>query len=314
MDPCYTAILTRGERVRLEIVHENNVVHSEAVGTEPISIGRSSSNHLVLRSDSVSGHHALVFREGDQVLVRDLRSTNGTFLNGQRVTGEVALKPGDVLQLGKEVLARLAELPASSTQSSALRLEQADGPLAWCVDSSVFAVPGADHAALRVGLDEVWLVQGGEEVARIEPDAAFTVDGVRYRLRLDAETPATVRPVDATLPYRLEVDLDREVAELTDGQAEARITTANRVALLHVLGRCWLEQDPGPRRGWCPDAQLSTLVWGRAHRNNQPNNLNVLIHRVRRDVESAGLDRWFIERRTGETRVRVREVVLASSA
>jgi pSer/pThr/pTyr-binding forkhead associated (FHA) protein len=300
--------------VRLEIVHDNAVVHSEAVGTEPISIGRSSSNHLVLNDDSVSGHHALLFREGDAVLVRDLRSTNGTFCNGERVVGEIAVRPGDLLQFGKTVLARLAAQPQAATDGAALRLEQADGPLAWPVDSAMFAVPGATDAAIRVGVDEVWLVQDGQEVAPVVPDAAFTVDGKRFVLRVDAETAKTARPVDAALPYRLAVDLDHDLAELTDGETAARITTANRVALLHVLGRCWLEHAPGPRRGWCPDAELSSLVWGRAHRSNQPNNLNVLIHRVRRDVEQAGLDRWFIERRTGETRVRVSEVVLASSA
>ncbi|MEZ4317141.1 MAG: FHA domain-containing protein [Myxococcota bacterium] len=294
--------------MRLEIVHAGHVVHTEPIGPEPISIGRSSSNRIVLRSESVSGHHALLFREGDEIRVRDLRSTNGTYLNGERVTGEVSVRTGDELRFGKELLARISE--GVVITASALRLEQLDGPLAWAVDASRFLVPSLDDAILRVGDEEVWLLLEGEERFRIEPDVPFTVGDQRFLLREDTGVGATVRPTEATLPYRLEVDLTEERAQLTDGETSARIRTANRVALLHVLGSVWLEQDAGPGRGWCPDDRLSTLVWGRAHRSNVPNNLNVLIHRVRRDVEAAGLDRWFIERRTGETRIRVAEVVL----
>jgi pSer/pThr/pTyr-binding forkhead associated (FHA) protein len=63
-------------------------------------IGRDPSCHLRPVSPEVSKFHCAVARSGPRVLVRDLKSTNGTFLNGQRITGTVRVKNGDVLTVG----------------------------------------------------------------------------------------------------------------------------------------------------------------------------------------------------------------------
>ncbi len=67
-----------------------------------ISIGRSSQNTAPLHSSekNVSGHHAIIYKSGDRLTAQDLESTNGTFLNEERVT-EGELSAGDVLGLGK---------------------------------------------------------------------------------------------------------------------------------------------------------------------------------------------------------------------
>ena len=48
--------------------------------------------------------HARVFRRDNQFYVEDLGSTNGTYLNRKKVTGPVAVRRGDRLQVGKTVL------------------------------------------------------------------------------------------------------------------------------------------------------------------------------------------------------------------
>lgn len=53
---------------------------------EPLNIGRSSDSGLVIRDDYTSTHHAKLMLWGDEYVIQDLDSTNGTFLNGQRVT------------------------------------------------------------------------------------------------------------------------------------------------------------------------------------------------------------------------------------
>ena len=53
---------------------------------EPLTIGRSSESGLVIRDDYTSTHHARLMRWDDQWVVQDLDSTNGTFLDGVRVT------------------------------------------------------------------------------------------------------------------------------------------------------------------------------------------------------------------------------------
>ena len=56
------------------------------LGDEPLTIGRSSESGLVIRDDSTSTHHARLMLWNDGWVVQDLDSTNGTFLDGARVT------------------------------------------------------------------------------------------------------------------------------------------------------------------------------------------------------------------------------------
>lgn len=71
------------------------------------TIGRSRSCGIRLEDLSASRNHALLSREGDRVMVKDLDSSNGTFLNGERLEREVELRAGDVIQIGESEL-RLA--------------------------------------------------------------------------------------------------------------------------------------------------------------------------------------------------------------
>ncbi|SEU30371.1 FHA domain-containing protein [Myxococcus fulvus] len=67
-------------------------------------LGRSSSSDLRLQHPSISRRHAQVIRTGDQFLLKDLGSQNGTFLNRVRVTGEVEVMSGDEITLGNALL------------------------------------------------------------------------------------------------------------------------------------------------------------------------------------------------------------------
>jgi hypothetical protein len=63
-------------------------------------LGRSRSCDIVLTDDSVSRRHAVLLRQGNRVVVADLGSSNGTYLNGRWVVRAEVL-PGDILQLGE---------------------------------------------------------------------------------------------------------------------------------------------------------------------------------------------------------------------
>ena len=65
-----------------------------------LQIGRDASNDIVLEAPTVSRYHAVVERVGQRYRVRDQRSANGTFVNDQRIEGEVWLAPGDSLRIG----------------------------------------------------------------------------------------------------------------------------------------------------------------------------------------------------------------------
>ena len=65
-----------------------------------MSIGRDPGNAIVLPAPAVSRFHAEVEMVGQRYRVRDLRSSNGTFVNGKAVTGETWVQPGDAIQIG----------------------------------------------------------------------------------------------------------------------------------------------------------------------------------------------------------------------
>src|SRR6267378_1481818 len=64
------------------------------------TIGRVEDNTFQLAEPSISSHHCEVLLRGSEVVVRDLNSTNGTFINGEKVT-ESVIKAGQVLRLGQ---------------------------------------------------------------------------------------------------------------------------------------------------------------------------------------------------------------------
>src|SRR5579859_3959737 len=64
------------------------------------TIGRVEDNSFQIAEPSVSSHHCEVLLRGNDVIVKDLNSTNGTFINGDKVS-ESPIKPGQILRLGQ---------------------------------------------------------------------------------------------------------------------------------------------------------------------------------------------------------------------
>ena len=84
-------VITSGPKAGLEL----------PVTGESLSIGRSSESALVIRDDYTSSHHARLVLRGDSWTIEDLDSTNGTFVNGKRVTGSaVTLSLGTPIKVG----------------------------------------------------------------------------------------------------------------------------------------------------------------------------------------------------------------------
>jgi pSer/pThr/pTyr-binding forkhead associated (FHA) protein len=71
---------------------------------EQLTIGRDSSNGVAINDSEVSRKHARLNFQGGKYVIDDLGSTNGTFVNGQRLAGPVVLKAGDVVSLGEQIV------------------------------------------------------------------------------------------------------------------------------------------------------------------------------------------------------------------
>jgi hypothetical protein len=71
---------------------------------DQLIIGRDSSNSVAINDAEISRKHSRLSFQGGKYVLEDLGSTNGTFVNGQRLAGPVVLKPGDVVSLGEQIV------------------------------------------------------------------------------------------------------------------------------------------------------------------------------------------------------------------
>lgn len=71
---------------------------------DQLTIGRDSTNGVAINDAEISRKHARLMFQGGKYVLEDLGSTNGTFVNGQRLAGPVVLKPGDVVSLGEQIV------------------------------------------------------------------------------------------------------------------------------------------------------------------------------------------------------------------
>ena len=70
---------------------------------QEVAIGRQDAD-LVVEDPEVSRRHAVLRRSGGSVVVEDLDSTNGTFVNGERIRGPIKVGPGDQVRVGRTTL------------------------------------------------------------------------------------------------------------------------------------------------------------------------------------------------------------------
>ena len=133
-------ILTQGMTGR---AHELNV--------DRTTIGRVEDNTFQIADPSVSSHHCEVHLRGSEVFIRDLNSTNGTFINGARIT-ESVLKAGQTLRLGQIELKLEVEgaAPAAASPADAAA-PAAAAPPRKTVDATMVMPRGVSLSELESG-------------------------------------------------------------------------------------------------------------------------------------------------------------------
>jgi len=97
---------------------------------EQILIGRDASSGVAINDPEVSRRHARLTFQGGKYVLEDLGSTNGTFVNGQRVTGPVVLKSGDVVTLGEQIVLMFEALSADAGATAVVSRRSVPRPAA----------------------------------------------------------------------------------------------------------------------------------------------------------------------------------------
>jgi hypothetical protein len=180
------------------------------IGVTPVTLGRNSENSVIIAREDVSRSHAEVRREGHGFVLYDRGSSNGTRVNGRRVTSHV-LQPGDLIEIGKETF----------------RFEAAD-PLETIIDLSVAQPPIPSSATLAsgpvlnvtvsgggpVGLSFALLLEHlmGHRVAITVYDGRWVQDGERVVWRNEGQGNVRRQQV-VTVQSRQYLNLPKEVQE-----------------------------------------------------------------------------------------------------
>lgn len=110
---------------KLVVLSEGLTGRSHELKIDKTTIGRLEDNAFQIPEQSVSSHHCEVLLKGSDVIVRDLNSTNGTYINGEKISEKV-LKPGQILRLGN-IEARLeADGAAAGTAAAPAEKKKQD--------------------------------------------------------------------------------------------------------------------------------------------------------------------------------------------
>ena len=130
--------------------------------TDRTTIGRVDDNTFQIADASVSSHHCEVQLRGSDIVIRDLNSTNGTFINGNKIE-ESVLKPGQTLRLGQVELKLEAE--GATASASAPAPGSTPAPVKKQVDATMLIPRG-------VSLDQ--LEKGGTRPSGFDTNASFS--------------------------------------------------------------------------------------------------------------------------------------------
>lgn len=113
---------------KLVLLTEGFAGRTYELNVEKTTVGRVEDNAFQIAEPSVSSHHAEIILKGSDVLIKDLNSTNGTFINGEKIT-EAVLKPGQTLKFGQVEL-RLEGKDGAGAPAAAAKGAPAAAPAA----------------------------------------------------------------------------------------------------------------------------------------------------------------------------------------
>ena len=296
------------------------------LGPAPIKLGRAPGNDVVVTDPAVSGQHATVWVDAAGAWIVDHSSRNGTFVNGQRIRGAIQIGGTDDIRVGPFRLRLDGELP--TPRLVGWSIEDVDAGLRVPVRGRRFSIGTAADADLVLTRGderqawvffredgEIWLANGESE-GPLASGETFAVAGRRLRaIPTDGNVAPTLVDGEGA-GYDLHATLNGAtgpVATLRDPLSGGSypVETDNRAVLLYLLGR-QLAADraagvPEAEAGWCGDDAVSQGIWGRVP-DLDTNNLHVLVYRLRKEIERAGFDPWFIEKRRRAIRARLRDV------
>jgi len=171
----------------LQVVRGRSATTTLKLANGVTSLGRHDDCLIRIKSSQVSRRHCEFFEVGDQLTVRDLGSSNGTFVNGKRVIGQQTLKAGDELTVGGVTLRVVMPGPLAAAPQAGAVSKPGDTAV-------VEAIPvEADDEEFEIEFEE------GESPAELD-EIPLADQDTRVPIEKPAVKAATAKPAPAQEP------------------------------------------------------------------------------------------------------------------
>lgn len=199
--------------IRLKVIGGKNDSKELPVQVAEFVIGRGEGAHLRPASDLVSRKHCTILSQGGKAILIDHDSRNGTFLNGEQLKGQVELKPGDRLRVGRLVFEVLIDIAQPS-----IKRPKVDG------------VADAAHRATESAGDDWnddsisgWLTSLEDSPQAIEQTKQFNLDDAQLKLSSETISSGLDSTMVADKDELLKQVKEEEAAEKAADRAKKKI-------------------------------------------------------------------------------------------
>jgi pSer/pThr/pTyr-binding forkhead associated (FHA) protein len=150
--------------LKLVLLSPGMTGRSHELKLDKTTLGRVDDNTIPISSPTVSGHHCEILLRGSEVVVRDLGSTNGTYINGEKVS-ESALKISQILRLGEVEMRLESEQSAPASKQQLDRTTVIPGgvsrtQLEMSMGSGVVGTKGTGFSKKSNRVNEVFIIAG----------------------------------------------------------------------------------------------------------------------------------------------------------
>ncbi len=154
--------------VVLVMFRENGERRSFSLTRDVTVVGRREDADFRIPLSDVSRKHCRLIKDGAQLIVEDLGSANGTFHNGQRVSGEVDVGPGDTLQFGPVQF--VVQIDGVPSEEELMGVGAGSSEATHVAPS---APPGPPPLPSVLGGEELEVIEEVTELEEVEPDQIF---------------------------------------------------------------------------------------------------------------------------------------------
>ena len=149
LPPSEQETLQSGSQLRVEVHAGPLAGKGFPFLSNSLTIGRAPDNDIILDDVQVSRYHAVLQRQGNEVILQDLDSTNGVLVNGEQIHGPHVLQPTENITIGSSVFG-VTGFPAPSTASMAAQTPSAGTQRGWSTYQS------GSNIARVVSSAELW--------------------------------------------------------------------------------------------------------------------------------------------------------------